>query len=957
MSEARPPRGTYTEDAAHRAVYSRAACIYVRRPSGVCYPRAAEDLAWALSRSRDRGEPLTMRGGGSGLAGQTVGEGMVADVSRWMSRVVSVNADRRRAVVEPGVVLADLNRALAPQGLRFSPDPSSQDFCTLGGMLANNAKGPRSVKYGPTVDHVLALDIFLADGTEISLERGFRRPEEYPSPALVQAAGLIADNRERILSRWPRSRANSSGYNLRACLGEDPEKVDLLPLFVGSEGTLALFHRATLNLLPLPGHQSLAMLGFADVASAGRAVIDLMPLRPSACEILDDTFLQIIRRGLGTFPLPVEDRVNAILLVESDGDSRDQAEAAMDALLAAAAAAGPVSVRRAATPAERSAIWSFRKAASPLLNKGRGRLKSLRFIEDGAVPLEAIPAYLQGVTDILSSRGIETVIFGHAGDGHFHVNPFMDLRDPAHFEQMPLIAREQSQLLADLGGTLSGEHGDGRLRTPFLPLVYGDLVELFRKIKLALDPRELLNPGIIAPEEAEPIDKGLRFSPAYRRASIPSRLAEEGWAFEAERCHGCGTCRDFCPTAQASDHDLLSSRGRGHLLQALLAGEIGPEVARRPEVREIFESCLGCSMCALHCPTAVDIAPLAAAFREAFTPRLARVRDAFLAGLPTLGYKTGARAGRLLMKAGNTAPARALNSLALGIRGDLRAPELAQGFAFDPGRLYRFPGEGAGRALYFYGCYGNTYNPDGEATLAVSVLRALGVEVVVPPQACCGVSKMTRGLFDAAAPDVDFNRRTLLPYVREGYRVVASAPSCLLALQREQPEFFPGPDADELASACVPLFTFLREVLDQTSPPLERVDARVVYQTPCHGAVSGSQRDEVAVMRRIPGVEVLDVTEECCGLAGSYGAESRRAALSDAIASPLVARIRKASPDLVVTPCGSCKTQDEAKTGLPVVHPLVLLARALRLEAPAVNGMPCPVREGAGEPGSRRAGE
>ena len=237
------------------------------------------------------------------------------------------------------------------------------------------------------------------------------------------------------------------------------------------------------------------------------------------------------------------------------------------------------------------------------------------------------------------------------------------------------------------------------------------------------------------------------------------------------------------------------------------------------------------------------------------------------------------------------------------------------------------------------------------------ILGALGVEVVVPPQACCGVSKMTRGLLDAAAPDVDFNRRSFLPYVRQGFKVVASAPSCLLALQREQPAFFPSSEAEELASACVPVFTFLREVLDSTTPPLRRVEARVVYQTPCHGAVLGSQRDEVAVLKRIPGVEVLDVTEECCGLAGSYGAESRRAALSDAIATSLIARIRKASPDLVVTPCGSCKTQDEAKLGLPVEHPLALLARALGLSAPVVNGRPCPVREGAGELASWRAGE
>ena len=941
MSSSRPPEGLYTEDQASRAVYSRAACIYTRRPAGVCFPRAGEDLSWALSRCSEKGMPLTMRGGGSGLAGQSVGEGIVADTSRWMNRVGEVDGEGRRAVVEPGVVLSDLNRILSGRGLRFAPDPSSQDFCTLGGMLANNAKGARSVKYGATVDHVLSLELLMADGAQVRLDRGFKLPPEYPHPGLRQVAGLIAEHRQTILRRWPHCRVNASGYNLRGCLGDDALRVDLLPLFIGSEGTLAVFVSATLNLIPLPKNQSLAMLGFPGVEWAGRAVLDLMPLAPSACEILDGTFLDIIRRGLGTFPLPVDDSVGTILLVESDGDTRDEAEAGMDALLDAARTAGPLSVRRAETASERSAIWSFRKAASPLLNKGRGRLKSVRFIEDGAVPSEAIPAYLNGIAQILRARDIETVIFGHAGDGHFHVNPFMDLRDPVHFGQMTHIAREQAQLLSELGGTLSGEHGDGRLRTPYLRAIYGDLVDLFRKIKVALDPGEILNPGIIAPARAEPMDKGVRFSPAYRRANLPGRIAQDDWAVEAERCHGCGTCRDFCPTAQASDYDLYSSRGRGHLLQALLAGELAPEVAARPEVRDIFESCLGCSMCAIHCPTGVDIAPLAAAFREAYTPKLTKARDRFMASFPTMGYRTGPFLGRWAVRAGNTAPLRAANSALLGIRSYLTAPFLAREFAFDPGRLYHYPGTGAGKAVYFYGCYGNTYNPDGEPRLAVAVLTALGVEVVVPPQACCGVSKMTRGLLDAAAPDVAFNRRMILPYVREGFTVVVSAPSCLLALKREQPKFYGGAEGEELAASCTGLFSFIRGLLDRSPASFSRVDSRMVYQTPCHGTVLGSAADEVEVLRRIPGVEVLDVTEECCGLSGSFGAEARRAALSDAISLPLAARIARSSPGLVVTPCGSCKTQDEAKLGLPVVHPLVLLARSLGLEAPAVNGTPC----------------
>jgi FAD/FMN-containing dehydrogenase/Fe-S oxidoreductase len=927
-------------DAAHLAVYSRAACIYRRRPRGVSYPRAPEDLHGVLALCAERGWPLTLRGGGSGLAGQSVGEGVVADVSRHLNRLISVDPERREAQVEPGLVLSDLNRRLAALGLRFSPDPSSQDFCTLGGMLADNSKGPRSVKYGTTVHHVKALDLLLADGSEVHLERGFRPPREYPHPALRNAAELILSRRAEILRRWPRSRTNASGYNVRDCLNGS-ETVDLLPLFVGSEGTLAVFLRATLNLLPLPKHQRMALLGFPDVASAGRAVQDLLPLGPSACELLDQTFLEMIRRGLGSFPFAVDEAVRCILLLEADGESAGEAEAGLDALLGAARSTGPVTVRRASDASESAAIWSFRKAASPLLNKGRGALKSIRFIEDGAVPTEAIPAYLAGVREILGARGIDVVVFGHAGDGNFHVNPFMNLKDPEHHRQMPLIAGEVSRLLSELGGTLSGEHGDGRLRTPYLREIYGDLVDLFREIKLALDPQEVLNPGIIAPAEPEPLDKGLRFSPAYARARLPSRLSEESWAFEAERCHGCGSCRDFCPTAQATDHDLLSSRGRGHLLQALLAGELSPREARKKEVREIFESCLGCSLCAIHCPTGVDIAPLAAAFRETHTPPLTRARDRFLGSLPKLSYFAGPGVGRALAEMANFAPVRAGNRLLLGIRSDMRVPKPAPALAFDPAGLVHVPGRGEGKALYFYGCYGNSHNPSGEAELAVAVLAALGVEVVVPPQACCGVSKFTRGLAAAAEPDVTFNRRSFLPYVRQGFTVVASAPSCLLALKEEQRRFFPGAEADELSLACADLFSFLKPRVEARRGDLAEIPLRAVYQTPCHSQVLGTYGAEVAVLSLVPGLQILDVTSECCGLAGSFGAQARRAELSRAVADPLYARIRRLAPEAVITPCGSCKVQDEAQLGLPVYHPLTLLARALKLEAPAFAGAPC----------------
>ena len=328
----KPPYGDYHEGMAHRAVYSRAACIYKRVPKGVLFPKAEEDLAWALNRATELKAGVTMRAGGSGLAGQTVGEGIIADVSRFMNRVLSVDVRKNEAAVEPGVVLSDLNRRLKVLGLSFAPDPSSAAFCCIGGMLANNSKGPRSVKYGTTARHVNWIRMLLHDGSEVRLEKGGRKPGEYGHPALRLAAELIASNHEAILAKWPRSRTNTSGYNLKDCLREDGN-VDLIPLFVGSEGTLGIFLEAGLNLAPIPPSRSLAMAEFASLEAAADAVTALLPFGPSACELMSETFLDIIRKGEGEFPLGLDERSKAILLLEADGADPDEAEAGLEAIL------------------------------------------------------------------------------------------------------------------------------------------------------------------------------------------------------------------------------------------------------------------------------------------------------------------------------------------------------------------------------------------------------------------------------------------------------------------------------------------------------------------------------------------------------------------------------------------------------------------------------------------------
>lgn len=914
-------------DPVTRSVYSRAACIYKRFPRGVCFPDGPEDLALLLQEGRAGAGGVTIRAGGSGLAGQSVGEGIVADISCRMNRVLSVDAASNEAVVEPGVVLEKLNAVLQPKGLWFSPDPSSQDFCCLGGMLANNSKGARSVKYGNTLANVNWVEVMLADGTIHRLDGEAKAPEAYNHPALRQTAGLIAANAQAIVSGWPAARANSSGYNLKGCLGENGT-VSLLPLFIGSEGTLGLFMKAGLHLRKLPAHRVLTLFGFSNLESAVRAVPQLGPLKPSACELLDQTFLEIIRHGLGDFPLPVDTGVNTLLLVEADGETSDVARASMEDMIKAAGNEGLVQCRRSSSPSEHGAIWAFRKAASPLLNKGRGTLKSVRFIDDGSVPTGAIPAYVEGVTEILQARDIQPVIYGHAGDGNFHVNPFMDLKDPRYFSQVPLIAAETARLLRSLGGSLSGEHGDGRLRTPFLKMIYGPLTDLFRQVKVVLDPEEVLNPGVIAPREPEPMTRGLRFSPRYTHAELPVPLCRSSTKLEIERCHGCGTCRDFCPTSRHGGHELWSSRGRNHFLQALLAGDLDANDARRDTAAQLFESCLGCSLCAVHCPTGVNVSHLAASVREAFPVRRRRVHDILLGELPSMGYKVRGSVGLLLARAGSTRPARALASSLLHLSLPQKTP-FPSAPAFDPSKLYRFTGDGAGRVAYFYGCFGNTYDPAGEAILAVSVLTALGVEVVVPPQGCCGISKMARGLRARAAEDVRFTRRMFKPWIQRGYALLASSPSCLLALAVDHPTLLPGEGSEVLSAAAQPLFRYLKNLMIHKRPDLGMVRKRIVYQTPCHARATGSYADDAAVLRMIPGLELLDVTSECCGMAGSHGLETPWRDMTESMAGDLSARIRRSQPDVVVTPCGSCRIQVQNHLPFPVIHPLSILAESL----------------------------
>lgn len=493
-------RGEVLVDSGSRERYSFAECIYRIPPLGAVLPACREDVLEVLSFARREGIPVTARGAGSAVAGQTLGSGIILDFSRSMNRVLEVRPEEGWARVEPGVVLAGLNRTLSAHGLRFAPDPASGDACTLGGMIANNSGGPHSVRHGATRDRVVSLTLALSDG-EVIETRPLPRGELNASARDRQArmarrlTEIVDPRREAIAAVTPRVNRSSSGYDLLGSVGK--ESVDLARLVAGSEGTLALILEARLALAPLPGAAATALAHFADLEAMGEGVLAALRHAPSAVEALDRSFLDLIREAGREEARALPSGTEAVLILEVEGETPSAAAAGLDRLerdlVKGGLAQGMI---RGLDETSRRRLWEIRKAASPILAaRGAGR-RSTRFIEDACVPTERLPRFLREIRRILSEHRLDAAIFGHAGDAILHVNPFLDPADPEVGPRMERIAAEYGERVLSLGGSLSGEHGDGRLRTPFLSRAFGETAGIFREVKDLFDPAGILNPGI-----------------------------------------------------------------------------------------------------------------------------------------------------------------------------------------------------------------------------------------------------------------------------------------------------------------------------------------------------------------------------------------------------------------------------------------------------------------------------
>ncbi|MET8487606.1 FAD-binding and (Fe-S)-binding domain-containing protein [Streptomyces tendae] len=940
----RAVRGEVGFDTTSRALTTMDASNYRRVPLGVVAPRDADDVAAVLEVCREHAVPVVARGGGTSIAGQATGTGVVLDFTRHMNRLVGIDPEARTAVVQPGVVLDRLQDAAAPHGLRFGPDPSTHSRCTLGGMIGNNSCGSHSVAWGTTADSVRELSVLTARGRRLRLGREW-------SGAPEGLRGLVDGELARLRTGFPDLPRRISGYALDALL---PERgADVARSFCGSEGTLGVLTEAVVRLVESPRARALAVLGYADEAGAAEAAAGLLPLGPLTVEGMAVDLVP------STQGLP---RGGAWLFVETGADTEAEARARAEAVVRAADVVDALVVT---DPGGQRTLWRIREDASGTATRMPDGSEAWPGWEDCAVPPVRLGGYLRDFRRLLTAHGLRGTPYGHFGDGCIHVRIDFDLLSADGVARFRRFSQELADVVVAHGGSLSGEHGDGQARAELLPRMYGaETVALFERAKAVWDPDDLLNPGMLV--RPAPLDANLRFSVLPREpVDVEFGYPSDGGDFSAavRRCVGVAKCRTtsvsgagvMCPSFRATGEEAHSTRGRARLLHEMLAGELVTDGWRSTEVRDALDLCLSCKGCRSDCPVEVDMATYKAEFlHHHYAGRRRPAAHYAMGWLPVwLRWAARTRTAPVVNALASVRPLAAVAKRLGGIAREREVPRLA-GETFS--RWWRRrggrPTEGGDLVVLWPDTFTEHLSPSvGRA--AVRVLEAAGLRVALPPtlrgravvgdgtsrsplalltarrgQVCCGLTYVSTGQLDRARAVMRRTLDLMAPVLETSAPVVVLEPSCAAALRTDLPELLhDDPRAARLAARVLTFAEALERHAPDWAPP--EVNLPAVGQTHCHQhAVLGAAADRR--LRESAGL-TGELSGGCCGLAGNFGFEAGHYEVSAACAEDqLLPAVREAPDGAVVLADGfSCRTQLEQLAGVRGRHLAEVLAERL----------------------------
>ena len=955
-------------DSYTRHLYSRDASMYAIEPIGVVFPRDADDVAAVVSTAGEFGVPVLPRGAGTSLAGQTVGRALVMDLSRHMAAIKDIDAERRAARVQPGVVQEQLNLAAARHGLVFGPDTSTRNRATLGGMIGNNSAGSQSVRYGMTIDHVLTLDVVLSDGSRSTF--GPLTPDELDRRAAAptlegticrELPGLVERHREAIATGFPRFWRQSGGYRLDRLEPQGPEPrsagLDLAKFVVGSEGTLVTVVEATVQLVPAPPHRVIAVGHFTTVASAIEATQDALDCEPAAVELLDRTIIELSRqkieyRSLGSI---LHGDPDALLFVTFFGDTQAEAIAGLDRLVSQWRAHGHgYHTLRALEASDQAALLKVREAGLGLLMAAStGSRRPLAFVEDTAVDPAKLASYAGRFRQILDSHGLTAGFYGHASVGCLHIRPFVDLSQPGQPELMRAVAEEVRELVLEYGGVNSSEHGDGLARSEFNRRVFGDqLYAAMREVKGLFDPADRMNPGKIV--DAPAMTDHLRdAAPPVQgsRPALATRLrfdAPGGMRGAADRCMNIGLCRKsatgvMCPSYMATRDEEHSTRGRANALLYALSQPDPAAALGSERLHGILDLCLECKACKSECPLGVDMAALKTETLAAYHDQHGvPLRSRVFGSIRTLN-RLGSAAFPLSNLVSKWRPGRLLAERWLGVSAARPLPRFHRQDLRGWYRRRPAPATQASQGeLIFLADSFTTFTEPSVGRAAIELLELAGWRVRFEDAGCCGRASLSKGLVDQARRMAAGLAERLGEAASHGVPIVGVEPSCLLTLRDEYAALLPqDPRAQAVAAATrLPEELLVDAIASGALKVSEDHDLsgrRILFHGHCHQKALAGTGATMALLRSIPGADVTEVDAGCCGMAGSFGFEAEHYDLSMRIGElRLFPAIRAEAEQTIIAATGvSCRQQIAHGTGRPARHPLEIFREVLMTRSSA----------------------
>ncbi len=938
-------QGDVAFDSVTRALYATDASIYQIEPRGVVIPKTIDDIAAVVGVCREAGVPVLPRGAGTSQCGQTVGNAVVVDTSKNLRAIEALDAPARRVRVQPGLVLEHLNARLKPEGLFFPIDPSTASRATLGGMTANNSSGARSIRYGMMVHNVLGIDAILADGTRAAFNDGTPKGT---APLIERLRSIASRETDEIAKRFPHVMRRVGGYNLDAIQNGPFNTAKIL---VGSEGTLAFFTSIELMLQPLPRERVLGICHFPRFHDAMASTKELVKTDPVAIELVDRTMLELSRANptfAPTIERYVEGRPDAILLVEFTGDDAALLRPKLDELDECMSALGfPNSVVKVTDAAAQNEIWSVRSAGLNIMTSMKGDAKPVSIIEDCAVDLEHLADYTARLTQIFEKYGTYGTWYAHASVGCLHVRPVLNVKHDEDVGKLRAIAEEAFELVREYGGSHSGEHGDGIVRSEFHREMFGErIVRAFENVKDAFDPQGLFNPGKIVRAPLMDDRSLFRYPPGYEPIQLDTVLDWSDWggfAGAVEMCNNNGACRKnsdvMCPSYMVTQDEEHVTRGRANALRHALTGQLGRDALTSDRMYDVLDLCVSCKGCRRECPTGVDMARMKIEFLYHYRKRHGwRTKDRIVANLPRYAP---------LMKYAN-APARLRNALGLLARGTEKLTGFsgkrsipvpaARPFLDDSLRRQNGPPP-VGEVVLFVDTFNRYFEPQN-ARAALRVLEAAKYDVVFPTvrdrgrPLCCGRTYLGAGMVDEARREMQRVIEALEEPARRGIPIVGLEPSCLLTLRDELLAIVPGDAAKTIASQAMLFEEFV--VREQSAGRLNLnlhplPEQKAFVHGHCHQKAFGAFAPVLQTLRMIPSLEVVPIDSSCCGMAGSFGYEIEHYEISKKMAErSLLPAVRSAGEhDLIVTDGTSCRHQIADLANRKALHVARVLERAL----------------------------